>query len=166
MRDAIIYLMHGTTIFEWQATEYIFQEKNADWYWALGIIALAAVIACVLFSNVLLALVVLAGASAVALQAARHPRTHTFRILDTGVAIDDSLYLYRDMYDFSVLEYLDPSFPPALSIKTRHIFAPHLLIPIDEHDPLEIYDYVSEHLPEGMHEETFADRVAHFLKFY
>lgn len=158
--------MHGTTVFEWQGTEYSFQEKNSDWYWALGIITLAAAIVCILFSNLLLALVVIAGAAAIGLQAARHPRTHTFRILDTGVAIDNSLYLYEEMYDFSILEYIDPKFPPALSIKTHHILAPHLLIPIHEHDPEDVYEYISNHLPEGIHQPTFVEHIGHFFKFY
>lgn len=156
--------MPRTPIYEWYGKEYAFEEKGADWYWALGIIAFAAVVACVLFNNILLALVVVAAASSLALVAAKHPRTHHFMIFDTGVGIDNSLYLYEDMIDFSVLEYLDETLPPALSIKTNHILAPHLLIPIVDHDPIDIYEYVSQHLPEGAHENSLMDRITAMLR--
>ena len=48
--------MQPNAIFEWEGTEYRFEDKSADWYWALGIIATAIAIAAVLFNNILLAL--------------------------------------------------------------------------------------------------------------
>lgn len=149
----------------WEGTEYSFEERSTDWYWALGVVAAAATIASILFGNVLLALVIVAGATTVALQAAKHQRVHRFALYDEGVAIDNDLYLFEDMRDFSVLEYLDESLPPALSIKTNHLLAPHLLIPINDVDPYEVYEFISERLPEGMHEDTVLDRLAAYLKF-
>lgn len=157
--------MPRTALFEWDGKEYASEERGADWYWALGIVTVAAALVAILFSNVLLALVILAGASTVALQAAKHRRTHHFSILDNGIAIDDNLYLYEDMRDFAILEYLDESLPDALSIKTNHLLAPHLLIPIHDYDPVTIYEYITNHLPEGRHEETMLDRVTAALRF-
>jgi hypothetical protein len=156
--------MARTALFEWHAKEYSSEEKNADWYWALGIIAIALIIVCVLFNNVLLGLVVLAAAVAVALQAAKRPRIHRFAIGETGIVIDDRLFLYDSMMHFSVLEYVDETIPPALSIKTRHLFAPHLLIPIVDHDPVKIYEYISFHLPEGKHDESTIDRIIEMIQ--
>lgn len=157
--------MAREALFSWEGQEYSFEEHGADWYWALGIITIAAVLVAILFSNILLALVIVAGAFAIGIQAARHRRTHRFAIYGDGVAVDDSLFLYKDMRDFAILEYLDPALPPALSIKTNHILAPHLLIPIHDYNPDDIYFYISNHLPEGMHEETLLDRISSFLRF-
>lgn len=157
--------MARVALFAWEGTEYAFEDRGRDWYWALGIIALAAVLTSVLFGNVLLALVIFAGAIAVALQAAKQVRTHRFAVYEDGIAIDDNLYLYEDMRDFSILEYLDPSLPPALSIKTNHLLAPHLLIPINDHDPEEIYEFIAELLPEGAHEESLIERLSSLLRF-
>ena len=68
------------------------------------------------------------------------------------------------MRDFAILEFIDPEQPPALSIKTNHVLAPHIWIPINDHDPVDIYEYISNHLPEGMHEETLLDRITSFLR--
>ena len=151
-------------IFEWQGKEYTFEQKSADWYWALGIIAVAIIVACVLFNNILLALVVAAGAASIALHAAKHPRIHRFQITDEGIAIDTNLYPFSNMLHFSVLEYADPAWPPSLSVKTKSLLVPHLLIPIEGPDPLEVYEYVLEHLPEGRHDESVIDRLVDLLR--
>lgn len=151
-------------LYEWYGTEYASQEKSADWFWALGIVSLAAILACILFNNFLLALVILAGSGALAAQAARRSREHHFSITEQGVTIDNALYPYESMVDFSILEYLDETLPPALSIKTNHILAPHLLIPINGPDPVEVYEYVLNHVPEGEHKHSFMDHLMHLLR--
>lgn len=156
--------MNREPLYSWEGHEYSFEEHGPDWYWALGIITIAAVLTAILFSNILLALVILAGAATVGLQAAKHRRLHRFSVYENGIAIDDNMYLYVDMRDFGILEYVDPTLPPALSIKTNHILAPHLLIPINGYDPDEIYLYISNHLPEGVHEETIIDRIVATLR--
>lgn len=138
-------------VFAWEAKEYVHEEKGADWYWALGIIATAVVIVSILFNNILLALVIAAGTGALALAAARRPEIHRFAVTREGVAIDSSLYLFKNMRSFSILEYVDSTIPPTISIKTNHMLSPHITMPIVGYDPLEIYDYISEHVPEGNH---------------
>ncbi len=149
--------MARTVYYQWEAQEYTFEEKGTDWYWALGVIAVAGVIACVLFGNFILALVVLAASGTLALQALRAPTTHTFTITDVGVGVDQTMYSYEEMLHFSVLEYVDPTWPPSLSIKTKRLLAPHIVIPIVDHDPMEIYDFFSAHVEEGKHDESPID---------
>lgn len=156
--------MKQSPLFEWEGREYRFEEKGADWYWALGIIATAAVIACILFGNILLGLVIAAGASAIAIAAAKRSQVHRFSIYEDGITIDEHFYPFQQMLHFSVLEYVDETLPPSLSIKTKHFLAPHLLIPIVGHDPLEIYEYISLHLPEGRHDESVVDRIAELFR--
>jgi hypothetical protein len=156
--------MQNGVIFEWEGHDYAFDEKGGDWYWALGILATAAVIACILFNNLILALVVAAGAGALALQAARQPRVHYFAIADRGVVIDRNLYPYEDMLTFAVLEYADESMPPSLSIKTKRFMAPHLLIPIVGHDPVQIYEFFKAEIPEGKHHESVFDHLIQLLR--
>ena len=151
-------------IFEWHGKEYASEDKSADWYWAVGIIAVAIMIACVLFNNILLAIVVAAAAVAACLQAAKHPRIHRFTITERGVGVDSRFYEFESMLHFSVLEYLDETLPPALSIKTKHLLTPHLLIPIVGYDPLDVYDYIAAHLPEGKHEESAMDRIIEMMQ--
>jgi hypothetical protein len=156
--------MARAPLYEWEGREYRFEEKSTDWYWALGIIATAAAIASVLFGNVLLAFVIIAGAATIALAANQPPKIHRFAIYEEGVAIDNNLYPFENMLHFSVLEYADETLPPSLSIKTKHFLAPHILIPIVGYNPVEIYEYISNHLPEGYHDESVIDRVVELFR--
>lgn len=156
--------MARTVFYEWEGSEYVFEQKGADWYWALGIIAVAGMVASILFGNVILALLIAAAAATLALSTAKHPRDHIFRITDEGIMIDDNVYEYDHILSFSILEYIDPSLPPALSIKTHRILAPHLVIPIVGPDPLELYDFLAEHLEEGKHDESVVDRIIELFR--
>lgn len=156
--------MPRTVFFEWEGSEYVFEQKGADWYWALGIIAVAGMVASVLFGNVILALLIAAAAATLALSTAKHARNHVFRITDQGVMIDENVYEYEHILSFSVLEYIDPTLPPALSLKTRRFLAPHLLIPIVGPDPLEIYNFFAEHIEEGKHDESVVDRIIEMFR--
>lgn len=151
-------------LFVWEGKEYEFQEKSADWYWALGILATAAAVASILFGNILLALVIVAAAVAIALQAAKRATVHRFAVTEQGLEIDERLYPYDTMLHFSVLEYPDHDLPPALSIKTRSLLTPHLLVPIVGVDPDEVYEYISHHLEEGRHETSVIDRMVEMFQ--
>ena len=156
--------MARAVFFEWDAEGYVFDEKSSDWYWALGIIAIASAIASVLFGNVILALLIIVAAGALALSTMKRPQVHRFRITDDGVEIDGNVYEYDSIVSFSVLEYIDPATPPALSIRTHKLLAPHLLIPIVGHDPVEIYEFFADHVEEGKHDESVIDRVIELLR--
>ncbi|MEK7602556.1 MAG: hypothetical protein AAB472_03665 [Patescibacteria group bacterium] len=157
--------MARAPIFEWRGKQYTYEEKGADWYWALGIITVAAIVACILFNNVILALVVLAASGTLALLALREdPESHYFAVTDHGVVIDRSLYPYDSMISFSVLEYIDEEMPPSLSIKTKSLLSPHLMIPIMEHDPVDIYEFFLTQVPEGRHHESVFDRLIEMLR--
>lgn len=156
--------MEREPVFAWEGHEYAFEEKSADWYWALGIIAIAAIVASVVFKNILLAFVIAAAAIAVALHAAKRPRVHRFAITEEGLHVDQFMYPYSMMLHFSVLEYADTNMPPSLSVKTRNPLSPHLLIPIVGHDPLAVYEYLLNHLKEGQHELSVIDRIVDMIR--
>jgi hypothetical protein len=162
--SAIILSMARTVFYEWQGEEYSFEQKGSDWYWAVGIIALAGVVASILFGNIILALVILAGAGTLALQAARSLRTHHFTVTNDGLTVDDHLYHFDEMLHFCVLEYIDPTWPPALSIKTKRLLAPHLLVPIEGPDPLELYHFFAERVEEGKHDESLFDKLVELFR--
>jgi hypothetical protein len=152
-------------IFEWHGREYDHNPKTADWYWALGIVATALIIAAVLFGNYLLALLIVAGAVAVALHAAKHPPTHRFAIIEHGLLIDNDLHPFEHIHSFSVFEYIEGNRPPVLSIKTESWFSPHLLIPLHGVDADAVYAHLLTRVDEKEHPHTLSDLVAAWLGF-
>lgn len=157
--------MSNNVIVEWQGREYDHSPKSSDWYWALGIVAVAGTIASILFGNFLLAFLTIIAAAAIALHAAKEPALHTFRLVETGLMIGDDLHLFERMTSFSVLEDVEGEFPPILSIKTESWHSPHLVIPLAGVDADMIYANFLHHVDEGEHPHTFVDLVAAWLGF-
>ncbi len=163
--DAILYFMLNTTILEWQGREYDHNPRSADWYWVLGIIAVASTIAAILFSDYLLAVLVIVAAIALALHAAKYPPLHRFRLAEKGLFIGDELHPFERMISFSVLEDIEGKLPPVISIKTESWMSPHLVIPLEGVDVDRVYAYFLQHVDEREHPHTFTDLVAAWLGF-
>ena len=157
--------MPRSVILEWEGREHDYNPKSADWYWVLGIIATALAIALVLFSNYLLAVLVVVAAAALALHAAKHPSLHRFRLVEQGLYVGDELHPFGRMLSFSVLEDIEGEFPPILSIKNESWFSPHLLVPLAGVDADAVYAYFLQHVDENEHHHTFTDLVAAWLGF-
>jgi hypothetical protein len=152
-------------IAEWEGREYDHDPKSADWYWALGIIAVAATIASVLFGNFLFAVLIVIAAITLALHATKEPPIHTFRLVDTGLMIGEDLHPYERMNSFTVLEDIEGELPPLLSIKNESWHSPHIVIPLQNVNPDMIYAHFLERVDEADHPHTFSDLVAAWLGF-
>ncbi|OGG64940.1 hypothetical protein A3J11_01070 [Candidatus Kaiserbacteria bacterium RIFCSPLOWO2_02_FULL_55_12] len=157
--------MARDAIAEWEGREYDHNPKSADWYWALGIIAVAGGVASILFGNYLLAALIVIAAAALALHAAKEPPLHHFRLVEEGITIGEELHPFEHMTSFTVLEDIEDEFPPMLSIKTDHWLSPHLVIPLAGVDADAVYAYFLKHVDEDEHKHTFSDLVAAWLGF-
>jgi len=157
--------MLRTAILEWEGREYDHNPKSADWYWALGIIAVAGTVAAILFGNYLLAVLVVVAAIALALHAAKKPPLYHFKLVEQGIVIGDELHPFDRMISFSVLEDIEGEYPPMISIKNKSWLSPHLIIPLEGIDVDTIYAYFLQHVDESEHARTFPDLVAAWLGF-
>lgn len=149
----------------WEGREYDHNPKDSDWYWSLGIIAVAGAIAAVLFGNYVVAVLIIVAAGAVGLHAAKQPPLHQFRLFEHGLMIGDEMYPFSAILSFSVLEDIKGEYPPMLSIKTERWLAPHLIIPLEGVDADTVYAYFLSQVNEEAHHHTFADVVAAWLGF-
>ncbi|MEK7515382.1 MAG: hypothetical protein AAB555_00405 [Patescibacteria group bacterium] len=157
--------MLGTAILEWEGREYDHNPKSADWYWALGIIAVAGTVASALFGNYLLAVLIIIAAVAFALHASKQPPLHRFRLVEQGIMVGDEMHPFEKMSSFSVLEDIKGDLSPMLSIKNESWLYPHLIIPLEGVDADVIYAYFLEHVDEDEHHHSFSDLVAAWLGF-
>lgn len=148
----------------WRAHEYVHVEKTPDWYWALGLIAVAAFVAALLLNNILFAVLILLIALVLGLFAARKPNVVQFSITPRGVRIDNTLYTYQNIKSFAI-EELSPDHIPKLIIAPQGIVAPVLVIPIVDVDPDEVHDLLRMFLPEAEHNEPLSHRVMEWLGF-
>jgi hypothetical protein len=157
--------MPNAVIIEWEGREYDHNPKSADWYWVLGIIAVAGTVASILFGNYLLAALIVIAAAAFALHASKQPPLHRFRLVEQGIIIGDEMHPFERMVSFSVLEDIKDELPPMLSIKTESWLSSHLIIPLEGVDADMIYAYFLQRVDEDEHKHTFVDLVAAWLGF-
>ena len=165
LRDGILSLMAMPIIAEWEGKEYEHNPKSADWYWVLGIAAVAGMVASILFGNYLLAVLIIIGTVAIALHAAKVPSLHQFRLVEQGLMVGDVLHPFEQMESFTVLEDIAGELPPLLSIKTENWHSPHLVIPLEGVDADMVYAYFLHHVDESEHHHTLSDLVAAWLGF-
>lgn len=148
---------------EWEAYEYLHTEKNHDWYWALGLIAVAGAVAALLFSNVLFAILILIASFVLAVFASRKPDLVKFSLTQRGVRINNDLYPFSTLTSFGI----DESHPttPKLIIQSSKALVPKLTIPLDNVDVDAIHHFMLNFLPEDDHVEPLTHRVMEYLGF-
>jgi hypothetical protein len=157
--------MARAVLLEWEGREYDHNPKDADWYWVVGIVAVACAIASILFGNYLFAVLVVIAAVTLALHASKEPPIRRFQLVDEGIVVGEDLHPFEKMISFSVLEDVEDEYPPMLSIKTESWLSPHLIIPLKDVDPDEVYAHFLASVHEDAHPHTIVDLVAAWLGF-
>ncbi len=147
----------------WEAPEHHHLEKGADWYWALGILAIAAAVASILFKDTLFAMVILLAASTMVLVSHRKPKVIQFGVTQRGVVVGSDLYLYPHLESY----YLDENntVDPQLILKSKHFFSPLIIIPVPIEYVDDIEDLVASRIPEEHLEEPFAHKLLEYFGF-
>ncbi len=147
----------------WEAPEHNHIEKTGDWYWILGILAVAGSVASMIFNNVLFGVVILLAAMLMFITGNRKPRMLEFEVSANGVRIEHDLYPYATLESY----YLDEFnlMNPQLILKSQKLFMPLIIIPIPEEYIVIIEQLVSTRLPEEHLEEPLAHKILEFFGF-
>lgn len=144
----------------WQALDHIKEEKSSDWFWVVGVSAIAGAFLSVLFGNILLALVILLGVFAAFLFAHTPAKMEDYEINRRGVLIGETLYPYRTLESFYVIDE-DGFDRDRILIKSNRFFMPILTMPIeDKVDIDDAREYLLQHLDE---EEMIEPPIHHIM---
>jgi hypothetical protein len=131
----------------WTVTTHEHREHSTDWYWALGVMALAGAIVSIFMGNDLLAVIIVLGAASIGYLAVRGPREHTVKIDDRGVTIDGTRYPYSAIRSFWV-EHEEER--PHLFLTLRGLLTPHFSLALDnEAQGAAVRDHLSHHIEEA-----------------
>lgn len=150
-----------TIVLRWSAYEHEHIERGTEWFWALGIAAVSGALTAVLLNNVLFGLVIILGATTIALMARHAPEVATFEISVKGVRVNNTLHRYDEIISFWVEDEHDGH--PLLLIDTVKWLSPNLIIPIHDIDPQLVRAYLKEHLHETPMKEPVAHKVLEFF---
>lgn len=111
----------------WQTEEYVHREKSPDWFWALGVIALAGAAIAVIYKDTLFAILIILGAIILGVLAARTPKVIEISVSDEGIKIRNYLYVYKKIKSFAIDEH---PMGNQLLIESDRFIAPIISIPI------------------------------------
>lgn len=140
------------TVLTWRAPEHQHAERGSDWYIALGIIAISIALTSILFNNFLFALLIVLAAITLGMLASRTPPVVDFFLTERGLMVDETLYVYEEMFAFWVTD----GDQPTLLIDTPRFMTPDLVIPLTDVDPESVRVFLSERVPEiPMRESIF-----------
>lgn len=130
----------------WEAYEHDHIERGADWYWALGVFAVAISLISALLGNVLFGLLILVAAGTLAALASSPPPLVQFELSDRGIRVGDTMHRYEEIISFWVEDH--DAHPPILLIDTMKWLSPNLVIPLGDADPAQIRAYLQERAEE------------------
>ena len=118
----------------WSAAEYEERERNADWFWALGIIVVTSSIAAIIFSDYFFAGLLVLSGILLGFFAIKKPDLISYELNNQGLKIGNRLYPYENIKSFWVqIDFTgEKKLKPILFIHTERAFMPILGIPIEE----------------------------------
>ncbi len=146
----------------WDTLEYEQKDKGADWYFALGIIAVSASVASFLLGNILFSILILIGALTLAMYGARKPATLNIEIDDRGILISNTLYPFNTLKSFWIEENTTP---PKIIIQSEKTFMPYLILSLEDTDTDNVRIFLLEHLKEEELTEPLSQKVMEYLGF-
>ncbi len=146
----------------WEGLEYPLRNRSSDWYWAIGIIAVALSATAVIFANYLFAVLIIIGSLTLVIFAKRPPRTIHFEINDKGILSDKLFYPYTSLESFWI-ESSDRG--ERILFTCNHAFVQHIIFPLHDVSIDDVHALLSSHLAEKEQYEPLSHRVMEYLGF-
>lgn len=146
------------SIIEWYSFDHPPHQKTNDWYWILGIVALAGAVLSFYFGNILFGIFVIVGALAVGLISARKPKEVRVAVTHRGIIMGNYEYPYSSYKSFWIED--DHLHGARILLHPVSTFLPLLSIPVsDEVNLEELRDTINDYLDEQFLRESAIHRL-------
>lgn len=147
----------------WETHEFEYREKNSDWYWILGIVAIIGALIAIVFGNLIFAVLIIVGSFVMVLFGSKHPDSIECEINNRGVRVEQKLYPYNLLESFWVDDLNEHK--PKLLMTSKSTMALHIVIPIQDVSPDDVRNYLLKHIEEVEQSESFTERIMEWIKF-
>ncbi len=148
--------------FSWQASEYIYHQKNPGWYLMLFAAAAALITFAVWTRQWLTAGLFGVMLAALTVYANKAPRSLNYQLDEGGVTVGTKFYAYDQFRSFGVLQDVGWH---AIDLEPTKRLMPRLTILFADGDRDTIIDILENQLPRLDHQPDIIDRLARRLKF-
>ena len=155
----------------WESYSHQNVERSDDWFWGLGVIAVATVLISLVMGNILLALIIgLAGFLLYRQEREPVDPKVLVKITKQGVRLNNNLYTYEKIRSFWVEDAQTGAGegnnrPARLILHYRRVFVPNIHIPIIGPNPKAVRELMLKYGEEERHVETFTEQVFDLLGF-
>ena len=150
--------------FTWKAPEYEHKKKKPDWFWAVGIIAVAGAVTAIILGNVLFAILIALGAFVTIFLAAKHPENVDMEVNAKGIKVGNDMYPYDNVHAFNIIEH--PNGHQYLIVQLERAFVGIVTIHIDsEINTEELREYLSLFVPEDDIQEPLPHKITKYIGF-
>jgi hypothetical protein len=147
----------------WHTLEYKKKEKNADWYWAVIIIAISIVVTSIMMHNILFAILVVLSVTTLLMFSNREPMVIEVEINDRGIRVEKELYPFTSLEAFWI--DLSDRDDPKIILRSKKAVMPLIVIPIDEYNHEDIRLVLLDKLGEKEMHEPFSQKIMTKLGF-
>lgn len=154
----------GETIYSWEAFEYKDRAMKTDWFWALGIIALAGSVAAFIYGNFLFGVFIILASVAVVFFGTVKPKLVKYEIKEVGVIYENVFYPFESLHAFWMSEH-DENDKKVL-LRSERMFVPILTLPYNTEDEADsIYAALIDNIPEEPLQEPWGHLIMERLGF-
>lgn len=145
----------------WSAYEHEHIEREKNWFWALGIMAVCVALTSALFGNILFGILILVAAATLGILARTPPPLVEFELSDRGIRVGTTMHRYEEIISFWVEDHnVDP---PILLVDTTKWMSPNLVIPIEHTDHKAVRAYLQERAEEVPMKEPVFHKILEFF---
>jgi hypothetical protein len=146
----------------WETLEYDHKDRSNDWYWAVGIIALCAVVVSVLYKNYFFAVFLLLATALVYYKAKRKPLFLKCYLSDIGITVGNIKVPYSEVVSFWIEINNNPHQNHMLIVKMKKGLHPILNVNVPDDKAVEVFDFLStKATPEEMSEGQVIKMIKH-----
>ena len=146
----------------WSALEYEDKTRSTDWFWALGIIVVAASITSIIYGNYFFAILVILSGILLGFFAIKKPEMISYELNKKGLKIKTRLFPYDTIKAF----FIQTAPKPTLFIKSSRMFMPIISMPIENNLAEEIKSIMlSNNVKEEEMKENPSEKIMESLGF-
>ena len=151
------------TQIEWRAQEFVKHPKDAAWFLAVGIVALIVAAFAIYSKNFIFALIIILSVFLIFIWSQKEPKKIKFAVAPKGIKIAEEIYNFENLKSFWI--FYDPPDIKYLSIISKKLFMPKIIIPLGETNPNKVRELFLKYLPEEKQEESMIDVLGRYLRY-
>lgn len=154
----------GEEIFSWTIDEYERHERGPVWYAIAFILGVSLVLYAMVTQNFLFAVILIMTGVIIGLSTMREPRKVLFQLTTRGVVIGNEFTPYKDLKSFWI--FYEPPHVKNIYMDYRNPITPHLKVPLEDQDPLQVRATLLEFMREELsnEEEPLSELLGRVLK--